>query len=125
MINDIKSFGFRVYTVYVGLDTKRPYWNPFEANPETIELYIKDIAKLSDGWLLNWRSISSHMKMLPIEYYNFICNTVRKYNDKCLIYGEIYFGKVAAFHGQIISVKNIPENVTGVLVNNIGYIGYN
>ena len=124
MINDIRSTGLRVYTVYVGLDNRKPIqWNPF-VDPKTIENYISKIAPLSDGWLLNWRSTSAHVKLLPKEFFNYICATVRKYNKSCLIYGEIYYGRIDPLRTTAL-IYNIPKNVTGVVINNMGYYGYN
>ena len=124
MINDIRSIGLRVYTVYVGLDNRKPIqWNPF-VDPKTIENYISKIAPLSDGWLLNWRSTSAHVKLLPKEFFNYICATVRKYNKSCLIYGEIYYGRIDPLRTTAL-IYNIPKNATGVVINNMGYYGYN
>jgi hypothetical protein len=124
MIHDIKTTGMRVYSIYVGLDNRKPIqWNPF-VKPSIIEDYIKKIAPLSDGWLLNWRSTSAHVKLLPKEFYNFICSTVRKYNKTCLIYGEIYYGKIDPLRTTAL-MYNIPENITGVVINNMGFSNYN
>jgi hypothetical protein len=58
MIYDIKSTGMNVFSVYVGLDNRKPQpWNPY-VEPALIEKYISQIAPLSDGWMLNWRSTS-------------------------------------------------------------------
>jgi hypothetical protein len=123
MINDIKALGFKVYSTYVGLDS-RPLWNPFILSPEKIEELIAKIAPLSDGWLLNWRSTSAHNKILPKEYFNFICNIVRKYNEKCYIYGEVYYGEIGPL-GTNALMYTAPTNITGIIVNNFGYYGYN
>jgi hypothetical protein len=64
------------------------------------------------------------VKLLPKEFYNYICKTVRKYNKTCLIYGEIYYGQIDPLRINAL-MYNIPENVTGVLINNMGFYGYN
>jgi hypothetical protein len=122
LISDIKSSGFSVYLTYVGLDS-RPLWNPFIPVKELDKL-ISIYAPLADGWLLNWRTTSVHNKIIPIEYFNYLCNTVRKYNDKCYIYGEIYFGEIGPLRKNAL-MYTIPQNITGVIINNFGYYGYN
>jgi hypothetical protein len=123
MMKDIKSTGMKIFSVYVGLDNRKPCWNPY-VEPEKIEDYISKVAPLSEGWLLNWRSTSQHVKLLPKEFYNYICKTVRKYNKTCLIYGEIYYGRIDPLKTTAL-MYNIPENVTGVVINNMGFYGYN
>lgn len=123
MINDIKDDGFEIFATYVGVDYEDPSWNPF-IEPETIEKYFAEIAPLCTGYLLNWRSTSNHVKILPIEYFNYLCNVVRKYNDKILIYGEVYYGNIDPLRMRTL-IYTAPENVTGVVINNMGYYGYN
>jgi len=123
MINDIKDDGFEVFCTYVGLDNQTPRWNPY-IEPETIEKYFEEIAPLCVGYLLNWRSTSNHVKILPIEYFNYLCNTLRKFNDKILIYGEVYYGNIDPLRMRTL-IYTAPENVTGVMINNMGYYGYN
>lgn len=124
LINDIKSTGMRVYSVYVGLDNQKPTaWNPF-VKPEILENYISQIAPISDGWLLNWRCTSQHVKLLPKKFWNYMCATIRKYNSQCLIYGEIYYGQIDPLRIKAL-MYNIPENISGVVINNMGYYGYN
>ena len=91
MVDDIIDAGFEVFGTYVGQDNLQPTWNPY-IDPETIEEYFALLAPKFTGFLLNWRSTSSHVKILPIEFFNYICNTVRKHNSQVLIYGEVYYG---------------------------------
>ena len=123
MITDIKDDGFEIFSTFVGLDYEEPCWNPF-IEPETIEKYINEIAPLCAGYLLNWRSTSNHVKIIPIEYFNYLCNILRKANDKILIYGEVYYGNIGPLKMRTL-IYTAPENVTGVLINNMGYYGYN
>lgn len=123
MISDIKSEGFEIFSTFVGLDGETPCWNPF-IEPEMIEKYIAEIAPLCSGYLLNWRSTSNHVKILPAEYFNYICKILRKANDKILIYGEVYYGSIDSLHAVSL-VYTFPENATGVIINNMGYYGYN
>lgn len=123
MITDIKDDGFEIFSTFVGLDYEEPRWNPF-IEPETIERYINEIAPLCAGYLLNWRSTSNHVKIIPIEYFNYLCNILRKANDKILIYGEVYYGNIDPLRMRTL-IYTAPENVTGVLINNMGYYGYN
>ena len=123
MISDVKSEGFEVFSTFVGLDGETPCWNPF-IEPEIIEKYIAEIAPLCSGYLLNWRSTSNHVKILPVEYFNYICKVLRKVNDKILIYGEVYYGSIDSLHAVSL-VYTFPENATGVIINNMGYYGYN
>lgn len=80
MVNDIKSSGFEVFAVYVGKDNMRPRWNPF-IEPNAIESYMQVIAPKCTGLFLNWRSTSSHAKILPAEFFNYICSIARMYNS--------------------------------------------
>ena len=123
MITDIKDDGFEVFSTFVGLDYENPSWNPF-IEPETIEKYINEIAPMCTGYLLNWRSTSNHVKIIPIEYFNYLCNILRKANDQILIYGEVYYGNIDPLRMRTL-IYTAPENITGVMINNMGYYGYN
>ena len=123
MVDDIREAGFEVFGTYVGQDNLKPAWNPY-IEPETIEEYISLLAPKFTGFLLNWRSTSNHVKILPIEYFNYICNTLRKANDKILIYGEVYYGNIDPLRMRTL-IYTAPENVTGIVINNMGYYGYN
>ena len=125
LIEHIKNQGFDIYVVYTGLDNRKPDpWNPFVDSKE-LEKYISLIAPYATGWLLNWRSMSQHVKLLPKEFFNYICNTVRTYNKECIIYGEIYYGQIDPLLRTNTLMYNIPQNVSGVLINNMGFYGYN
>lgn len=124
LLEHIKTFDLDIYVVYVGLDNRKPEpWNPFVDNEE-LERYISAIAPYATGWLLNWRSTSQHVKLLPKEFFNYLCNTVRTYNKNCLIYGEIYYGQIDPLRTTAL-MYNIPQNASGVLINNMGFYGYN
>ena len=123
MVMKIKENGLEVFSAYVGLDGENPRWNPF-IDPDTIERYVSEIAPLCAGHFLNWRSTSSHVKMLPAEYFNYMCRILRKYNSSILIYGEVYYGRIDPLHEKTL-IYTAPENVTGVVINNMGYYGYN
>lgn len=123
MIDDIKAAGFNIFSTYVGKDGRNPSWNPY-IDPVTLESYIVDIAPKCIGFMLNWRGTSSHVKILPNEFFNYMCNTVRKHNSNILIYGEIYYGTIGALK-MIALVYTVPQNVTGVVINNMGYNGCN
>ena len=133
VIKAIKAKGYSVFATYVGLDgpwrvkNGEKDWNPFDNTPAEIEASISAISPEVDGWLLNWRGTSFHAMILPAEFYNFICNTVRKYNPTCLIYGEIYYGMIGPTRQVTnpVMVYNTPANITGVLINNMGFYGYN
>ena len=123
MIDDIKAAGFEVFGTYVGQDNLKPEWNPY-IEPETIEEYISLLAPKFTGFLLNWRATSNHVKILPIEYFNYICSVLRKANSQILIYGEVYYGAIGPLRMTTL-VYTTPENVTGIVINNMGYYGYN
>lgn len=123
MVDDIKEAGFGVFMCYVGQDNLQPRWNPF-IDPETIDTYFKEIAPKCAGMLLNWRSTSNHVKILPIEFFNYVCNTIRKYNDQILIYGEVYYGRIDPLRMTTL-IYTSPANITGLVINNMGYYGYN
>lgn len=123
MMSDIKSRGFDLFATYVGQDNLNPAWNPF-IDPDTIERFLSKTAPMCSGFLLNWRSTSNHIKLLPIEFFNYMCNTLRKSNPDILIYGEIYYGLIGPLNTSAV-VCTIPSNVTGVVINNMGYYGYN
>lgn len=124
MVEDITSAGFGVFGTYVGQDNLCPRWNPY-IEPETIEEYFQALAPKMQGFLLNWRSTSNHVKILPVEFFNYLCTTLRKSNSRILIYGEVYYGRIDPLGGTSTLVYTVPENVTGVLINNMGYYGYN
>lgn len=119
MIDDIKNTGFEVFATYVGRDYSCPRWNPF-IDPDTIERYIQLVAPKCKGFLLNWRGTSNHAKILPIEFFNYMCNILRKYNDQILIYGEVYYGYIDPLHNFLL-VSTCPQNATGVVINNVGF----
>lgn len=123
MIDDIKDAGFGIFMAYVGQDNLEPRWNPY-IDPGTLDRYFAETAPKCDGMLLNWRSMSSHVKVLPIEFFNYLCNTVRKYNGKILIYGEVYYGRIDPLQMTTL-IYTAPENITGIVINNMGYYGYN
>ena len=123
MIDDIKASSFEVFGTYTGLDGKRPVWNPF-IQPEVLEEYVAAIAPKLTGFFLNWRTTSNHVRILPIEFFNYMCNTLRSCNSSILIYGEIYFGRIDPLRMKTL-MYTIPKNVTGVVINNMGYYGYN
>lgn len=123
MVDDVKAAGFGVFMAYVGQDNLEPRWNPY-IDPETLEKYFAEVAPKCDGMLLNWRSTSNHVKVLPIEFFNYLCNTVRKHNDKILIYGEVYYGRIDPLRMTTL-IYTAPENITGIVINNMGYYGYN
>lgn len=123
MIDDICQAGFTVFATYVGQDNLCPCWNPY-IDPEVLEDYISLIAPKCEGFFLNWRTMSNHAKVLPIEFFNYMCTTLRKYNDQILLYGEIYYGRIDPLNITTL-LYTMPSNVTGVVVNNMGYYGYN
>jgi hypothetical protein len=124
MIEYVKAQGFDIYVTYTGLDNRKPVaWNPF-VNINELDRYISVIAPYATGWFLNWRSTSQHVKLLPKEFYNYLYNTIRKYNNQCMIYGEIYYGQIDPLRTTAL-IYNIPNNVSGVLINNMGFYGYN
>ena len=121
LLNDIKSTGMKIYSTYVGLDNSN--WTPY-IDPEILTKRLSLVASLSDGWFLNWRSTSSHVKLLPIEYFNWICKTIRNVNKNILIYGEIYYGKIDPLRTTTL-IYTSPKNISGYVINNMGYYGYN
>lgn len=123
IINITKDNGFDVFLTYVGLDNQNPKWNPF-CNMYKLEFFLQDFCPLAKGLFLNWRSTSSHVKLLPKEFFNYLCNTSRKYNENLLIFGEVFYGRIDYTKERKI-VCTCPENVTGILINNMGYYGYN
>ena len=98
MVDDISSAGFGVFGTYVGQDNLCPRWNPY-IEPETIEEYFQALVPKMQGFLLNWRSTSNHVKILPVEFFNYLCATLRKFNSKILIYGEVYYGRIDPLGG--------------------------
>lgn len=106
MIDDIKTAGFNVFATYVGKDGRNPVWNPY-IDPNALESYIAEIAPRCIGFMLNWRGTSNHVRILPNEFFNYICSTVRKYNSNILIYGEIYYGSIDALK-MIAMVFTVP-----------------
>jgi hypothetical protein len=124
-VDDIRSTGFNVFITYTGLDNMNPKWNPFNVYPWTLVDFLNELAPKSTGLLLNWRCLSAHIRVMPMEFYNFICNKVREVNKNILIYGEVYYGHLGSLNERHSLFSNIPKNVTGVIINNMGYYGYN
>ena len=123
LLDDIAGAGFKVFAVYVGQDNLCPRWNPY-IEPEVIDEYFQLVAPKCTAFLLNWRSTSNHVKILPIEFFNFICCTARKHNPHVLIYGEVYYGRIDPLRMTTL-VYTVPNNATGIVINNMGYYGYN
>ena len=101
----------------------KPSWNPF-CNRYKLEFFLEEFCPRAKGLFLNWRSTSSHVKLLPIEFFNYLCNTSRQYNENLLIFGEIFYGRIDYTKERKV-VCTCPSNITGVLINNMGYYGYN
>ena len=123
MMADIKESGFDLFAVYVGLDNQQPAWNPF-IDPDRITEYVRLVAPLCNGFFLNWRSTSNHVRLLPVEYFNWLCMRLREANPSILIYGEIYYGRIDALKENTLAYM-VPENITGVVINNVGFYGNN
>lgn len=121
LITDIKSNGFNIFITIVGVDRNKSNYSVF-IEADTIDNYLKELAPEAVGIFLNWRrgtSVSHYS--IPIEYFNYICNTVRKYNENILIYGEIFYGFINRTRETTPAIySNIPSNVTGVVVYNYG-----
>ena len=123
MVDDIKEAGFEVFGTYTGRDGQKPAWNPY-IDPAVLEEYFALLAPKFTGFLLNWRVTSNHVKILPIEFFNYMCSTLRKSNSQIFIYGEVYYGIIGPLHMTTL-VYTAPENITGIVINNMGYYGYN
>ena len=123
MVDDIKEAGFEVFGTYTGRDGQKPAWNPY-IDPAVLEEYFALLAPKFTGFLLNWRVTSNHVKILPIEFFNYMCSILRKSNSQIFIYGEVYYGIIGPLHMTTL-VYTAPENITGIVINNMGYYGYN
>lgn len=125
MIQTCKSNRMMVFVTYVGQDNFKPRWSPF-IDIQKFEPFFSAVVKKAEGLLLNWRSTSTHVRLLPAEYFNYICAFARESNSTILLYGEIYFGiSDAENSGRRALYYNIPDNVTGVIVQNMGFSNYN
>lgn len=126
LVKEIKTEGFNIFLTYSGDNYLDEKWSVF-TNVGEIETFLKTLAPEATGLLLNWgfgTSINNYI--IPEQYYNYICNTARKYNDSILIYGEVFYGKVNRQYESSHSVHyNIPKNVTGVVVSNFGFYNNN
>lgn len=124
MIQVIRSKSMKVFSVYVGRDNTCPRWNPY-IDPDKLEPFFKTIAAKSDGYILGWRETSTHVRLMPNEFFNYLCKMAREANPNILLYGEIYYGYTSSSAGRRALFYNIPKNVTGVVVQNMGFVGYN
>lgn len=126
LVKEIKTEGFNIFLTYSGDNYLDEKWSVF-TNVGKIETFLKTLAPEATGLLLNWgfgTSINNYI--IPEQYYNYICNTARKYNDSILIYGEVFYGKVNRQYESSHSVHyNIPKNVTGIVVSNFGFYNNN
>ena len=80
MVDCIRDAGFGIFATYVGKDGRKQKWNPY-IEPEILESYIAMVAPRCTGFLLNWRGTSSHTRLLPNEFFNYMCTTLRKHNS--------------------------------------------
>ena len=124
MVQTIKDNGMKVFTVYVGQDNTCPRWNPY-IDIDKFESFFKQATAAVDGYFLGWRETSTHVRLLPSEFFNYICKLAREANPQILIYGEIYYGQTSASAGRRALYYNLPKNVSGAVVQNMGFQGYN
>lgn len=124
MVQTIRDNGMKVFTVYVGQDNTCPRWNPY-INIDKFESFFKQAIAAADGYFLGWRETSTHVRLLPSEFFNYICKLAREANPQILIYGEIYYGQTSASDGRRALYYNLPKNISGVVVQNMGFQGYN
>lgn len=124
MVQTIRDSGMKVFTVYVGQDNTFPRWNPY-INVSKFESFFKQATAAADGYFLGWRETSTHVRLLPSEFFNYICKLAREANPQILIYGEIYYGQTSASAGRRALYYNLPKNISGVVVQNMGFQGYN
>ena len=124
MVQTIRDSGMKVFTVYVGQDNTCPRWNPY-INIDKFESFFKQATAVADGYFLGWRETSTHVRLLPSEFFNYICKLAREANPQILIYGEIYYGQTSDSAGRRELYYNLPKNVSGVVVQNMGFQGYN
>ena len=124
LVQTIKDNNMKVFSTYVGEDNTRPRWNPY-IDPDILEPFFKSVAAKSDGYILGWRETSTHVRLLPNEFFNYLCSLAREANPNVLIYGEIYYGVTSSSAGRRALYYNIPNNITGVIVQNMGFAGYN
>lgn len=124
MVQMIKDKNMKVFSTYVGQDNMCPRWNPY-IDPDKLEPFFKAVAAKSDGYILGWRETSTHVRLMPNEFFNYLCKIAREANPSILLYGEVYFGYTSTSAGRRELHYNIPKNVTGIVVQNMGFAGYN
>lgn len=124
MVQTIRDSGMKVFTVYVGQDNTCPRWNPY-ISIDKFESFFKQATAAADGYFLGWRETSTHVRLLPSEFFNYICKLAREANPQILIYGEIYYGQTSVSAGRRALYYNLPKNISGVVVQNMGFQGYN
>ena len=91
MVQIAKDNGMKIFSCYVGQDNTCPRWNPY-IDPDILEPFFKAVIAESDGYILGWRETSTHVRLLPNEFFNYLCKLAREANPQVLIYGEIYYG---------------------------------
>ena len=115
IVQMIRSKNLKVFSTYVGQDNTVPRWNPY-IDPDKLEPFFKAVAAKSDGYILGWRETSAHVRLMPKEFFNYLCKMAREANPSILLYGEIYLGYTSSSNGRRALFYNVPDNVTGVVV---------
>lgn len=82
------------------------------------------MAKKSIAWFFSWRTTSSHMTLLPKEYFTFISNTIREANPSIMTFGEVYYGRIEYLRKNAIAVVHV-DYMTGYVINSVGFSGVN
>lgn len=120
----IKSLGMDVYATFGG---KESLESTVFIDPSLFKEDLELIAPYIDGYIIGWRRTSCHLFEMDKEYMNFIIKTLRDKNPNVPILGEIYFGNSHKNEGEGNwgFCVNIPENASGVIVNNFGYSNIN
>ena len=121
MVNYLKGVGFNTWFAFSG-----PESLDFSVFPEQEKFatYLTELGKTCDGFILGWRRTSLHLFLQDRQWYNFVISNVRAGNANIPIIGEAYIGETAVTPAKTRTVcYNIPENVSGVMVNGLGFNG--
>lgn len=79
---------------------------------------------MSDAMFLTWRAMFVHVKLMPVEFFNFMTYNARKGNSSIAIFGEAFHGRVDPLVRTCLTIAFV-ENMNGYVVCNVGYYAAN
>ncbi len=120
-IKRINEHGLDVYFTFGGYEERTLNLPP----PKQYVNYLRILAPLCKGFLMNWRQTSCHTFYITDEWNNMNMSLLREYNPNIIILGEVHYGYNVDNNGSYGFTYNVPENISGVILVNFGYNGIN